>query len=644
MKLSPLLVIASAATFTLVCSSYIRFQDNDVFNAAESCSNFQGLDSCRGDQTSYEKSQVSGRMWQTPPRSSPQYASPSWQDYGDLQGYADVQYNQDRSEAKVTVRTFTKNDDVKLEFKFGDNPWEQSPARTFSSESQSLSEDGLTISVRTDSNATLLLDPMYFAWQNPSVHSPHTENGQRGAIVELFGWPYEDVALECESMLGKAGYMGVKIYPPQEHVTSDYYLQNGELNPWYFAYQPVSYRLHSRLGSQAQLRDMIVRCRSAGVRVYADAVINHMTGGGNDVYTHRNQAGGSCVYWGAKNSSANSPYFTHSWTYENNPFTGMRPALEFPAVPYHAEDFHCERTLNDWASGFSLNYGWLVGLTDLNTEKEYVRKRIATYLTNLISIGFSGFRIDAAKHTRPDDLAAILGKTKQKLGGRFPQDFITWLEVIMGGERNLLACEYNNYNFYKYLDDQMKANGLSDAEIEQVKIWSSDYPKEHPICGRWILPASRFVIQNDDHDQQNGGSSSRDMADKGSVLVKDKDVEKHRRFEQQLFDRDDADWKIKMVMSGYTFMANGAQGYPDGYSDCSRYTGPSSQQCKSVPYSKAHRNDVCGYTVKNEQGAWAEGVYTRVHRDPAIVRSMRRWSGMGSDFDNLLIGLPQSCQ
>ena len=42
--------------------------------------------------------------------------------------------------------------------------------------------------------------------------------------------------------------------------------------------------------------------------------------------------------------------------------------------------------------------GWLVGLVDINTEKENVQERIADYLTDLLSIGFSGFRIDAAKH------------------------------------------------------------------------------------------------------------------------------------------------------------------------------------------------------------------------------------------------------
>jgi alpha-amylase len=109
-----------------------------------------------------------------------------------------------------------------------------------------------------------------------------------------------------------------------------------------------------------------------------------MTGGGNDVGEHRNPAGGSCVRWGAKNSSAGSPYFTHSWTFEPNAFTNERPALEFPAVPYGPSDFHCERVMNDWSSGFSLNYGWLVGLSDLNTEGEYVQQRIADYMTDLL--------------------------------------------------------------------------------------------------------------------------------------------------------------------------------------------------------------------------------------------------------------------
>ena len=81
----------------------------------------------------------------------------------------------------------------------------------------------------------------------------------------------------------------------------------------------------------------------------------------------------------------------------------------------------------------------------------------------------------------------------------------------------------------------MKEEGLSDDDIYKIKIWSSDYPKEHPACGRWMIPSERFAAQQDCHDDQNPGSSSRDMQDKGSVLVKEKNVGKHRAFNEQLF-------------------------------------------------------------------------------------------------------------
>lgn len=135
-----------------------------------------------------------------------------------------------------------------------------------------------------------------------------------------------------------------------------------------------------------------------------------------------------------------------------------------------------------------MNYGWLVGLADLNTENPYVQERIATYLATLLSVGFSGFRIDAAKHMGPNNIAQILARFKTKMGGSLPTNFITWLEIIIGGEKDLLACSNNSYNWYTNFNTLMTAAGLTATEIAYVKIWSSDYPKEYPICGSWILP------------------------------------------------------------------------------------------------------------------------------------------------------------
>ncbi|WP_454118456.1 hypothetical protein [Microbacterium lacticum] len=57
--------------------------------------------------------------------------------------------------------------------------------------------------------------------------------------------------------------------PPQEHLTGD---------QWWTSYQPVSYALTSRLGTEAEFADMVSRCAAAGVDVIADAVVNHMAG------------------------------------------------------------------------------------------------------------------------------------------------------------------------------------------------------------------------------------------------------------------------------------------------------------------------------------------------------------------------------
>ena len=446
----------------------------------------------------------------------------------------------------------------------------------------------------------------------------------------MFGWPYGDIAQECE-FLGRAGYMAVKVFPVGEHILTYDTVENGELNPWWFIYQPVSYRLSSRGGTKKEFREMINTCRSKGVRVYADAVINHMAGNGNDMYDdHRNHAG-ACVHWGPKAGSAGSPWWTTGWQYQNNEYTGKRPGLEFPSVPYTASDFHCERSLNSWTDPNILSRGWLTGLTDLNTEKDYVRQRIADFITSMLSMGVSGIRVDAAKHIHPTDLANIFKKLKLNLGGgELPEDFTAYLEVLFGGEKDLLMCGGGDYSFGRPFVDKMKAAGLSDNDILKIKIWGSDYPKEFPICGWWEIDPIRHAIGLDCHDDQFPGSSSRDMQDKGSVYVKERNAEKHRYFLVQMFTRTDANWKIKLVLSSYSFIGNG-YGYPDGKSDCSRCTGTQCREnCRySVPYQKAYDPNSRGYDAGSFNN-WKENTYTRTHRDLEVVNAMRKWMGLST--------------
>ena len=129
---------------------------------------------------------------------------------------------------------------------------------------------------------------------------------------------------------------------------------------------------------------MIDTCRKYNVRVYAGISINHMTGGGNDMYDdHRAGSSEQFIHWGPKTGSAGSPFWTISNRYENNSYTEKRPVLEYPSVPYFPSDFHCRLEIQNWFDIDQLSNGWLSGMADVNIEKGYVQQRIADFITEL---------------------------------------------------------------------------------------------------------------------------------------------------------------------------------------------------------------------------------------------------------------------
>jgi hypothetical protein len=99
--------------------------------------------------------------------------------------------------------------------------------------------------------------------------APGRPAGSHDVGVELFQWNWESIARECTDNLGPAGIAWGLAPPPNEHVTGP---------EWWTSYQPVSYRVESRLGTRGQFRSMVSTCHAAGVDVLADAVVNHMTG------------------------------------------------------------------------------------------------------------------------------------------------------------------------------------------------------------------------------------------------------------------------------------------------------------------------------------------------------------------------------
>jgi alpha-amylase len=245
------------------------------------------------------------------------------------------------------------------------------------------------------------------ASQPASAHGANAGGNRRDVIANLWEWNWRSVANECVTVLGPKGYGGVQVAPPQDSLKRTE-LGNGSdtvLHPWWEVYQPVDYTLTSRMGNEAEFKAMVATCRTAGVKVYVDAVINHMTGQGHVSY-------GGVEY---------TKYaYRDLYGYDNfhHPGSGCPTTGGIDDFNDYTQVFHCE----------------LVGLSDLRTETEYVRNSLAGYLNKLLGYGVSGFRVDAAKHMGQADLAALESRLHNTVDGTRPY---VALEVFGGGPGRL---------------------------------------------------------------------------------------------------------------------------------------------------------------------------------------------------------------
>lgn len=206
-----------------------------------------------------------------------------------------------------------------------------------------------------------------------SQHEPHFQS-PRSVIVQLFEWPFADVARECEQFLGPNGYAAVQTSTATENL-----IVPGR--PWYERFQPISYRIDGRSGNASALLDMTTRCNRVGVRVYVDVVLNHMAGRA----AHMIGTGGSRAHF------ANRSY---------------------PQVPYERREFHRPCDIVDYSDAHMVRNCDLNGLPDLDQSLESVRAQMVRLLDGLVALGVAGFRVGGCKHMWPNDLKLIYGRVR----------------------------------------------------------------------------------------------------------------------------------------------------------------------------------------------------------------------------------------
>ena len=283
--------------------------------------------------------------------------------------------------------------------------------------------------------------------EQPATSAPAAPPTGPVAFVQLFEWDWNDIAAECENVLGPAGYTAVQVSPPQEHVTGP---------EWWTRYQPVSYRVESRSGTREEFADMAKRCKEAGVDIYADAIINHMTGFPEGV------------------GVAGSTFREY----------------EYP-VPYSYDDFHhCGRNeddrITDYQDQWEVQNCQLGTLDDLDTGKPKVQAKIAAYLNDLLGLGVAGFRFDAAKHIHHDEIAAIRARVEG-------EPFV-FQEVIDFGHEPIKAKHYLGSGMvteFRYANAVVEAFQLGD--LEALTGLGTD--------PEW-LPSAQAIVFVDNHDTQ----------------------------------------------------------------------------------------------------------------------------------------------
>jgi alpha-amylase len=246
--------------------------------------------------------------------------------------------------------------------------------------------------------------------------------------VQMFEWNWNSLAKECTNNLGPAGYDWVEVSPPQEHITGD---------QWWVHYQPVSYRIESKLGTRAEFANMVETCGKAGVSIIADAVINHMAADSTDGWADTKHG-----------------------------------KYDYPGLYTEADFHHCASALGgieDWNDLTEVQECELLGLADLNTSSAKVQGKIVDYLKDLRSLGVKGFRIDAAKHIAVDDLKQIVSA--------MPSDTSFLFEVYDGPAKPAEYAEFGNTFGFKWAklvpsmfdDAGMLAGEASPARIELLE-------------------------------------------------------------------------------------------------------------------------------------------------------------------------------
>ena len=328
--------------------------------------------------------------------------------------------------------------------------------------------------------ATALAAPPAYADTGVTATQQTTQAQQSSTksdvIAIAFQTNWNSVAADCTNVYGPEGVGYVQVSPPMESIQG---------TQWWTSYQPVSYKLDSKLGTEADFTSMIKTCKAAGVEIIADAVINHTSGA--------DQGTGTGVAGSSYNGEGN-----------------------FPEIPYTKDNFHtCTKNIGDYTNADEVQNCRLTRLQDLDTSQEYVQDKLASYMNHLLELGVYGFRVDAVKHIANADVAAIKAKLAKKSGR--DADSIFFEQEVIGNASEAAAIQPINYvgngkvsefNYNAHLSAAFASDINSDSKglgkiggtgwlnSDQAAVWVTNWDTERNSSALTTKKGSKYLLAN----------------------------------------------------------------------------------------------------------------------------------------------------
>ncbi|MEE1296244.1 MAG: type I pullulanase [Bifidobacterium sp.] len=241
--------------------------------------------------------------------------------------------------------------------------------------------------------------------------------------VIAFQQTWNSIARECTSTYGPEGVKYVEVSPPQESIQG---------TQWWTSYQPVSYKLDSKLGTEAEFKNMVTTCSAAGVGIIADVVLNQTTG--SDVADS----------W--QTGTADTKYNGETGDYPG--FTGESDQYPQGVTKADFHDYENGKSISDYTNQTEVQEGRLSSMWDFNTSEAKVQDIQSDYLVKLWDMGVRAFRMDAIKHINKDDVKGIKDAMVKKLnakGQSVTSDDIYWIQEVIGNSSEAAGIQPYNY-------------------------------------------------------------------------------------------------------------------------------------------------------------------------------------------------------